>query len=98
MIEAKHGRPHSYHEQRLRERRPPPDKQFEGRPASIQVPAYCDSKRTNLVFARELARELLGGGANVMSLAAHPGYSPTNLQYGAGNKMHSAALAGIDRT
>lgn len=43
--------------------------------------AYGKSKLANLLFIFELDRRLRKAGAGVMALAAHPGYSDTNLQY-----------------
>jgi NAD(P)-dependent dehydrogenase (short-subunit alcohol dehydrogenase family) len=43
--------------------------------------AYGDSKLANYQFAIELARRLEAIGSTVSSLAAHPGYSNTNLQH-----------------
>ncbi len=42
--------------------------------------AYGQSKLADLMFAYELERRLLLAGSTVRSLAAHPGYSATNLQ------------------
>jgi NAD(P)-dependent dehydrogenase (short-subunit alcohol dehydrogenase family) len=42
--------------------------------------AYGQSKLANLLFALELDRRLRASGSSVKSLAAHPGYSVTNLQ------------------
>lgn len=41
--------------------------------------AYGDSKLANLVFATELDRRLRAAGRNMLSVAAHPGVSPTEL-------------------
>ncbi|MEJ2857828.1 MULTISPECIES: oxidoreductase [unclassified Saccharothrix] len=41
--------------------------------------AYGQSKLANLLFARELERRLRGAGADVTSVAAHPGYTATEL-------------------
>ena len=51
--------------------------------------AYGQSKLANLMFALELDRRLRSAGSTVKSLAAHPGYSATNLQ--------SAAAPLVDR-
>jgi len=51
--------------------------------------AYGQSKLANLLFALELDRRLRARGSTVKSLAAHPGYSSTNLQ--------SAAAPLVDR-
>jgi NAD(P)-dependent dehydrogenase (short-subunit alcohol dehydrogenase family) len=45
--------------------------------------AYGQSKLANLLFALELERRLRAAGSNVKSLAAHPGYAETNLQFAA---------------
>ena len=45
--------------------------------------AYGQSKLANLLFALELDRRLKAAGADVLSVAAHPGYSATNLQFAA---------------
>jgi NAD(P)-dependent dehydrogenase (short-subunit alcohol dehydrogenase family) len=42
--------------------------------------AYGQSKLANVLFARELDKRLRVAGSSVKSLAAHPGYSSTNLQ------------------
>ena len=42
--------------------------------------AYGQSKLANVLFARELDKRLRAAGSTVKSLAAHPGYSATNLQ------------------
>jgi NAD(P)-dependent dehydrogenase (short-subunit alcohol dehydrogenase family) len=51
--------------------------------------AYGQSKLANLLFAFELDRRLRAAGSRIVSVAAHPGYSATNLQ--------SAAPPFIDR-
>jgi NAD(P)-dependent dehydrogenase (short-subunit alcohol dehydrogenase family) len=42
--------------------------------------AYGQSKLANLLFALELDRRLAAAGLPMISVAAHPGYSATNLQ------------------
>jgi NAD(P)-dependent dehydrogenase (short-subunit alcohol dehydrogenase family) len=42
--------------------------------------AYAQSKLANLLFAFELERRLKAAGWRLISVAAHPGYSATNLQ------------------
>jgi NAD(P)-dependent dehydrogenase (short-subunit alcohol dehydrogenase family) len=42
--------------------------------------AYGQSKLANLLFMMELARRLDAAGSALRSVAAHPGYSATNLQ------------------
>lgn len=41
--------------------------------------SYSQSKLANLIFALELQKRLEKQGKNISSLAAHPGYSSTNL-------------------
>lgn len=43
-------------------------------------PAYGQSKLANQLFVRELSRRLAAAGSNVMVLAAHPGWTATDLQ------------------
>jgi NAD(P)-dependent dehydrogenase (short-subunit alcohol dehydrogenase family) len=49
--------------------------------------AYNDSKLANLLFAFELQRRLEASGSTVLSLAAHPGVSTTNLAVGSGGLL-----------
>ncbi|KMK90420.1 short-chain dehydrogenase, partial [Burkholderia cepacia] len=51
--------------------------------------AYCDSKLANLVFAIELQRRFERAAFAGISVAAHPGYAATNLQF-AGPAMDSS--------
>jgi NAD(P)-dependent dehydrogenase (short-subunit alcohol dehydrogenase family) len=50
-------------------------------------PAYGQSKLANLLFTSELQRRLTASGSSVRALAAHPGYSATNLQGQTGNPL-----------
>ena len=50
-------------------------------------PAYGQSKLANLLFTTELQRRLDTAGSTVTALAAHPGYSATNLQGQTGSKL-----------
>ena len=43
--------------------------------------AYGQSKLANLLFMMELQRRLDAAGSRLRSVAAHPGYSATNLQF-----------------
>lgn len=52
--------------------------------------AYSQSKLANLLFAYELQRKLANSGQNAISVAAHPGYSATNLQHVGPNMEESA--------
>jgi NAD(P)-dependent dehydrogenase (short-subunit alcohol dehydrogenase family) len=55
--------------------------------------AYAQSKLANLMFALQLQRRLAAAGAQAGSLAAHPGYSRTNLVRHVPSGLR--ALAGI---
>jgi NAD(P)-dependent dehydrogenase (short-subunit alcohol dehydrogenase family) len=54
--------------------------------------AYNRSKLANLLFAYELQRRLVNAGYQTISVAAHPGYASTNLQF-AGPEMEKNQLA-----
>lgn len=54
-------------------------------------PAYGQSKLANLMFALELDRRIRAQNLDMRSLAAHPGFASTNLQY-AGAEMTGSAL------
>jgi len=43
--------------------------------------AYANSKLANILFTYELQRKLKENNLNVISVACHPGYASTNLQY-----------------
>lgn len=51
--------------------------------------AYAQSKLANLLFAFELQRRLEQANASTISVASHPGYSNTNLQF-AGPEMEKS--------
>src|SRR5439155_11229479 len=53
--------------------------------------AYNRSKLANLLFALELHRRATAAGSHLRSVAAHPGYSATNLQ-AAGPRMSGDRL------
>lgn len=54
-------------------------------------PAYGQSKLANLLFAYELQRRLEAASADAISVACHPGYAATNLQF-AGPRMDGSWL------
>jgi NAD(P)-dependent dehydrogenase (short-subunit alcohol dehydrogenase family) len=59
--------------------------------------AYGQSKLANVLFALELERRLRTSGSKVKSLAAHPGYSATNLQSAAPPLVDRAVMAVTNR-
>jgi NAD(P)-dependent dehydrogenase (short-subunit alcohol dehydrogenase family) len=54
--------------------------------------AYAQSKLANLFFAYELQRRLVSHNFPAISLAAHPGYSATNLQTTGAELDHNLPL------
>jgi NAD(P)-dependent dehydrogenase (short-subunit alcohol dehydrogenase family) len=54
--------------------------------------AYGQSKLANLLFALELDRRLRAAGSTVKSLAAHPGYAATNLQFAGPPRVDAAIM------
>jgi NAD(P)-dependent dehydrogenase (short-subunit alcohol dehydrogenase family) len=53
--------------------------------------AYGQSKLANLMFCFELQKRASAAGARLLSLAAHPGYARTNLQF-AGPKWYEQMI------
>ena len=60
-------------------------------------PAYGQSKLANLLFTSELQRRLEASGSPLRALAAHPGYSHTNLQGQSGHKFGDALMSAATR-
>jgi NAD(P)-dependent dehydrogenase (short-subunit alcohol dehydrogenase family) len=54
--------------------------------------AYGQSKLANLLFTLELQRRLAEADSAVIAVAAHPGYSATNLQSHTGNFVQNAMM------
>jgi len=59
--------------------------------------AYSQSKLANLLFTSELQRRLESVGSPLRALAAHPGYSHTNLQGASGRKVGDALVSAATR-
>ncbi|WP_416975788.1 oxidoreductase [Streptomyces sp. 4F14] len=57
------------------------------------VRAYAQSKLANLLFTLELQRRLTAANSPVRALAAHPGWSATNLQSHHGNPLARGFMA-----
>jgi NAD(P)-dependent dehydrogenase (short-subunit alcohol dehydrogenase family) len=55
--------------------------------------AYQQSKLANLLFTLDLHRRLTLAGSTVRALAAHPGYSATNLQFGSDSRLEDRVMA-----
>jgi len=73
------------------------DLNFQSRPYSAWL-SYSQSKLANLLFTSELQRRLDGvPTSSLRALAAHPGWSHTNLQGNSGRKLGDAAVLAVDR-
>ena len=68
------------------------DLNWKARPYSAWL-AYGQSKLANLLFTSELQHRLAGAGSPVRAVAAHPGYSATNLQGQTGNPVGAKMMA-----
>jgi len=55
--------------------------------------AYGQSKLANLLFTLELQRRLDEAGSPLRAVAAHPGWSATNLQHHTDSRLQDAVLA-----
>ena len=68
------------------------DLNWKSRPYSAWL-AYGQSKLANLLFTSELQRRLDAAGSTVRSMAAHPGYSATNLQTHSSGKVGNTLMS-----
>jgi NAD(P)-dependent dehydrogenase (short-subunit alcohol dehydrogenase family) len=57
--------------------------------------AYGQSKLADLMFSFDLARRATEAGTALTSVAAHPGYAATNLQFAGPAKVHERAAMAI---
>jgi NAD(P)-dependent dehydrogenase (short-subunit alcohol dehydrogenase family) len=57
--------------------------------------AYGQSKLANMMFCLELQRRATDAGSQLKSVAAHPGWSATNLQTAGPKKRYERAIASI---
>ena len=55
--------------------------------------AYGQSKLANLLFTLELQRRLKEAGSDVRAVAAHPGWTATNLQSHTGSRLQNGLMA-----
>jgi NAD(P)-dependent dehydrogenase (short-subunit alcohol dehydrogenase family) len=72
------------------------DLNWQSRPYSRWL-AYGQSKLANLLFTSELQRRLDTVGSPLRALAAHPGWSHTNLQGRSGRRLTDAVVLAADR-
>jgi NAD(P)-dependent dehydrogenase (short-subunit alcohol dehydrogenase family) len=68
------------------------DLNWTSRPYSAWL-AYGQSKLANLLFTSELQRRLQVAGSKLLAVAAHPGYSHTNLQGHSGHRIGDALMS-----
>ena len=71
------------------------DLQFERR--YFNWAAYGQSKLADLLFSFELARRSAAAGTTLLGVAAHPGYSATNLQSAGPSAWESAVMKVTNR-
>jgi NAD(P)-dependent dehydrogenase (short-subunit alcohol dehydrogenase family) len=57
--------------------------------------AYGQSKLANLMFCFELQRRASVAGVQLRSLAAHPGYAATNLQFAGPSKAYERSIMAV---
>jgi NAD(P)-dependent dehydrogenase (short-subunit alcohol dehydrogenase family) len=57
--------------------------------------AYGQSKLANLLFCFELQRRATAAGTSLRSLAAHPGYAATNLQFAGPSRFYERASMAV---
>jgi NAD(P)-dependent dehydrogenase (short-subunit alcohol dehydrogenase family) len=71
------------------------DLNWQSRPYSRWL-AYGQSKLANLLFTSDLQRRLDTVGSSLRALAAHPGWSHTNLQGRSGRRLSDAVVLAAD--
>jgi NAD(P)-dependent dehydrogenase (short-subunit alcohol dehydrogenase family) len=57
--------------------------------------AYGQSKLANLLFCFELGRRAAAAGTSLTSVAAHPGYAATNLQFAGPSRSYERAMMAV---
>ena len=72
------------------------DLHWQSRPYSGLL-AYGQSKLANLLFTSELQRRLDAVSSPLRALAAHPGWSHTNLQGRSGSRLRDGLVLAVDR-
>jgi NAD(P)-dependent dehydrogenase (short-subunit alcohol dehydrogenase family) len=60
--------------------------------------AYGQSKLANLMFCFALQRRATAAGSELRSLAAHPGYAATNLQFAGPARFYEKAFMAVTNT
>ncbi len=57
--------------------------------------AYAQSKLANLLFCFELGRRAAAANTSLTSVAAHPGYAATNLQFAGPSRLYEKAIMAV---
>lgn len=63
----------------------------------IPMAAYSASKLACVMLAYEQQRRLGAEGSRLRAVAAHPGYSATNLQYRSGSRLQDLVMRGVEK-
>ena len=61
------------------------------------MPVYAATKLACVMLAYEQQRRLEAAGSPLRAVAAHPGYSATNLQYRSGSRVQDLAMRGVEK-
>lgn len=61
------------------------------------MPVYADSKLACVMLAYEQQRRLDAAGSSLKAVAAHPGYSATDLQYRSGSRLQDLFMKAAER-
>jgi NAD(P)-dependent dehydrogenase (short-subunit alcohol dehydrogenase family) len=60
--------------------------------------AYGQSKLANLMFCFELQRRATAAGTSLRSVAAHPGYAATNLQFAGPSRFYERGIMAVSNS
>ena len=63
----------------------------------VPMTAYAASKLACVMLAYEQQRRLEVAGSSLKAVAAHPGYSATNLQYRSGSRVQDLLMKGVEK-
>lgn len=63
----------------------------------VPMTAYAASKLACVMLAYEQQRRLDAAGSSLKAVAAHPGYSATNLQYRSGSRVQDLVMRAAER-
>ena len=63
----------------------------------VPMTVYAASKLACVMLAYEQQRRLEAAGSGLRAVAAHPGYSATNLQYRSGSRIQDLVMRGVEK-